>query len=109
MAKKYGLVIRSKKHGIDLLNTSQRIGRISGVHVFDIPFNQVKTVSFSHTELLKYGKVFAWFGSDFMNGLAGELELKIVNGVINIHFKNVYVNNLVGDYTKKLTLYYGVY
>ncbi|EOG1665946.1 hypothetical protein ACK3PU_003054, partial [Proteus mirabilis] len=110
MSDNYGMVIKSKKYGINLLNTSDRVGRIVGWHdITPIPLMTKKTFSYDHSDLNKYGEVFAWFGTSFMRGLAGDVILNINNGVIILELDNVYRNGLIDIYDDIIRLYYGVY
>lgn len=110
MSDNYGMVIKSKKYGINLLNTSDRVGRIVGWHdITPIPLITKKIFSYDHFDLNKYGEVFAWFGTSFMRGLAGDVTLNINNGVIILELDNVYRNGLIDIYDDIIRLYYGVY
>lgn len=110
MSDNYGMVIKSKKYGINLLNTSDRVGRIVGWHdITPIPLMTKRTFSYDHSDLNKYGEVFAWFGTSFMRGLAGDVTLNINNGVIILELDNVYRNGLIDIYDDIIRLYYGVY
>ncbi len=110
MKSKYGVLVRSTLYDMDLLNTSDRVGRIVGYHdITPIPLHTQKEYIFDHQDLNKYGKVFAWFGSAFLMGLAGDIKLEINNGIIKLELKNMYTNGVDGEYEDIIKLYYGVY
>lgn len=110
MSDKYGVIIKSKNHNVNILNTSDKIGRIVGYHdITPIPLGVNRTYTYNHSDLLKFGQVFAWLGSSFMSGLAGDVTLKIDKGVISLTIDKVYPNGLVDIYDDIIRIYYGVY